>query len=298
MAVVSRHVGERASASRALPPWSEGSGAARTARVLSWLLVGVMAGTAAAGLWAPELYQDPVVVVAAERGANLVALVLIAPLLAWSTWASSRGGTLAPLVWLSLLAYSTYVSAFSMFGTALNDAFLAQLALFALSVYGLVFALTAVDVRELAAHHGPRTPARLVAALLLVLAVTMVGMWGWNVIRWSLSGALPTEAFPMPLDRVRLGYVMDAAVLAPAAVIAGVLLWMRRPWGYVLGTVVMTAVALVQIAYLSIQASISAAGVPDVPPVDVAYLPFIAVMVLAAVAMLRSARHRVPTERV
>lgn len=57
-----------------------------------------------------------------------------------------------------------------------------------------------------------------------------------------------------------------------------------------LGTVVMTAVALVQIAYLSMQAFVSAGDVLDVAPVDVAYLPFIAVMILAAIAMLRSAR--------
>jgi hypothetical protein len=266
--------------------------AARTARVISWLLAGVMAGTGAAGLWVPDLYRDPSVVVAATRGTDLIAVIVIAPLLAWSTWASARGEVTATLVWLGVLAYSTYVSAFAVFGLAFNDVFLAHLAMFALSVYGLVFAVVAVDGRQLVLHFGARTPARMVATLLLMMAVAMVWSWGLNIIRWSLTGELPTEAFPMPLDRVHLGYVMDVAVLAPAAVISALLLWRRRPWGYVLGTVVMTAVALVQIAYLSMQAFMWAAGVPGVAAVDVAYLPFIAIMVLAAAVMLRSARRR------
>ncbi len=293
MTAVSRQTREQAPVSREARPWFAAPGAVRTAQVLSWLLVVVMAGTAAAGLWVSQLYQDPVVVVAAERGANLVALVLVAPLLAWSTWAAARGSSLALLMWPSLLAYSTYMSAFSAFGTAFNDAFLAHLVQFALSVYGLVFVLVAVDARRLATHFGPRTPARLVGALLLLVAVSMAGAWGWSAIRWSLTGEQPLEAFPMPLERVHLGYVMDAAVLAPAAVIAGVLLWRRLPWGYVLGTVVMTAVAVVQIAYLSIQAFVFAAEVPGVAAVDVVYLPFVAVMVLAAIWMLRSVQHRV-----
>lgn len=70
-------------------------------------------------------------------------------------------------------------------------------------------------------------------------------------------------------------------------------LWQRRAWGYLLGTVVMTAVAAFQISYVCMQAFIHAAGVPGVAAVDGVYLPFVAVMVAAAGAMLSS----VPTRR-
>lgn len=266
-------------------------GAARTARVMSWVLVALLAGTAAAGLWVPDLYQDPVVVAAQSRGADLISL-LVVPLLAWSTWAAGRDSALGTLTWLSALTYLVYAMPFMVFGAAFNDAFVAHMAVFALALYGLVLALVSLDAHAVAARFAPRTPARWVAALLLLLALMMIGLWGWSSIRWSLTGAPPTEAFPVPIERVHLGYVMDAAVLAPACAIAGLLLWQRRAWGYVLGTAVMTAVAAFQITYTSMQAFIHAADVPGVAAVDWAYLPFVAVMVAAAGAMLRSARSR------
>lgn len=265
---------------------------ARVARAMSAVLVVVLAATAAAGPWVPGLYQDPVVVTATTRGVDLTSLVLIAPALALATWAAGRDSALGLLGWLGLLAYLSYVLAFVVFGTSFNDAFVAHMAAFALALYGLVLGLVSVDARAVAARFSPRTPARWVAALLLLLAVTMIGMWSYSSIRWSVAGDLPTEAFPSPLDRVHLGYVMDAAVLAPAAIIAGVTLWGRRAWGYVLGAVVMTAVALVQVTYLSMQAFVHAADVPGVAAVDVAYLPFVAVMVGAAAAMLVSVARR------
>jgi len=47
-----------------------------------------------------------------------------------------------------------------------------------------------------------------------------------------VTGLLPADV--MPPQAVHLVYALDLGVLAPAFIVSGVLLWLRRPWGAVL----------------------------------------------------------------
>ena len=47
-----------------------------------------------------------------------------------------------------------------------------------------------------------------------------------------MTGLLPADV--MPPQAVHLVYALDLGVLAPAFIVSGVLLWLRRPWGAVL----------------------------------------------------------------
>src|SRR4051812_19978970 len=77
----------------------------RSARVMSVMILALMAVESVAGLWVKGLYRDPPPVAAMLRAYDLVTLVIVVPALALALLVSGRRGRLAQLVWLSALAY-------------------------------------------------------------------------------------------------------------------------------------------------------------------------------------------------
>jgi hypothetical protein len=260
------------------------------ARIMSVLILALMAVQAVCGLWIAGVYRDPPEVVAMLRGYDLVTLVVVVPALALSVlppWRDTRG---ARLVWLSVPAYGVYNYAFYVFATAFNTLFLVHVAVFALCVFTLAIGLSTVDTAGIAAGFHARTPVRVVGAVLVVLATTLAGMWVVNTVRFAVTGALPHESYLVaPITVTHLGYVLDLALFAPACALAGVLLWRRRPWGYVLGAVVLLFGTVYQLCYLAALAFQSWMRVPGArsDPAD----PFIlAMLALSTVLLLAGLR--------
>jgi hypothetical protein len=270
-------------------------------RILSVVTLALMAAASVCGLAIPGVYRDPTPVVAVLRGYDLITLVLVVPALAVTVltpWRATRTGL---LVWLSTLAYGVYTYAFNLFGTAFGPLFLVHVAVFGLCVYTLAIGLATLDVTDLAAAFRARTPVRLVAALLILLGGALAGMWIVNALRFAVTGVVPQESvLVLPSTHTHLGYVLDLALFAPAGVLAGVLLWRRRPWGYPLAAVVLLFGGVLQLCYLAALAFQAWSGVPGATGFDPAEPVILAVFVIDAVLLLaglRPQRDRVSRRR-
>ena len=88
--------------------------------------------------------------------------------------------------------------------------------------------------------------ARAVAGFTTLVGLALIGAWGGFSVRFAVNGTLPQDVMPPPA--IHLVYALDLGVLAPAFVIAGVLLWLRKPWGAVLAVAVNASGA----AYLTV----------------------------------------------
>ena len=102
----------------------------------------------------------------------------------------------------------------------------------------------------------------------------LLGAWGTISVRFAVTGDLPENV--MPPSAVHLVYALDMGVLAPAFLIAGVMLWRRMPWGSVLAVAVNASGA----AYLAVlwavggfQADAGIAGTSWLSPVAVGSTP-------------------------
>jgi hypothetical protein len=244
----------------------------RLARTLSAAVALLTAASSATGLLLHNLYQDPAPLVAALRGYDLVALVVGVPLLTAALARARHGSPRAVLLWAGALAYVVYHYAVHVFGTAFNALFLVHLAAFFLSGLALVVLLRSLDVDALIAGFRSGTPVRAVGGALAALAVALGGMWTYYSVRFALTGATPGESrLVLPLSSVHLGYVLDLVLLVPSYAAAAVLLWRRRPWGVVAGTVLLVAGALSQLDYvvaLLVQAASEVPGATAFDPVE------------------------------
>jgi hypothetical protein len=251
-------------------------------------LIVMQAVASAAGLLVPGLYQDEIWAASTMRGGDLVSLAVGVPLFTIALLMAARGSYRGQLVWIGMLAYTLYNSAYYALGAAFNDIFLLHVGLLVLSIVTLVLGLANLDVTGIAARFSPRTPARLAGAFLLLVAAGMGGMWIWSSIGFALTGEIATGA--IPLAAVHLVYVLDLTLLVPGLAIGGLLLWRRSAWGWVAGTA-MSVLGAVYLLNLFVSGVFQArAGVPGVQPVAWNVLVLGAIFAATAVALLRGLR--------
>lgn len=198
------------------------------------LLLLILAGTAvqsALGL-AFNPYRDVDWIALGWLGNDGVTLCLVCPLLAASLSGPRPGAPRWQVIRLGMLGYAVYNYAFYMLGASLNAMFPLYIALFAAAVVALVSDLTAARVASIARAYSSRTPVRILggylAGVAICLSAVWLGMWGLHVFAGRAAPGSP-EVF-------RLVAALDLGFMVPALSIGGVLLWRRRPLGYVLGS--------------------------------------------------------------
>jgi hypothetical protein len=246
------------------------------------------------GLLLDEVYVGDIATAAMLRGYDVVTLIVVVPAL-FLAWVRARGGSeWARLIMASLLLYLAYTYAYYLFGTGFNDLLLLHTVVFSGSLAALILSLVSLDPDRLVVGFSTRTPVRAVATVLGVLAVALGGMWLAVCVNYLLSESPPTGSALVETDTVvKLGIVLDLTVLVPLYLVAAVLLWRRRPWGFVLATLVLVSGVLHQVSYLVALIAQKLAGVPDAVAFD-PLEPAILLLYVAATVGLLAGRRRVP----
>jgi hypothetical protein len=219
---------------------------------LSWLVVALALLASGVGLlWQPGadptdfttarqqrvelagdgLYQyDTVFVAAGQRGTDVVTLCLGIPLLIWVTARYRRGSVRGALLMTGTLAYFLYVYGSMALGTvAYNDLFLVYVVAAAASLYALLAAFRSVDVAELGARISASSPHRGLGIFMLISGLVTTVVWTTPIVAAAVSRQVPErlDSYSTPVTTT-----LDVAVIAPAAVLAGLLLLRRDALGY------------------------------------------------------------------
>jgi hypothetical protein len=191
-----------------------------------------MVTQSALGLLFPGEYRDADWIKAAWFGNDWITLLVAVPLLVLALGSARHGSRRALLLWLGVLGYAVYNYAFYTFGAALNRFFALYVLALVLAFVTVIVSLPRLDIAGLARAFRPQTPVRLIGACLTAigacLAVVWLAMWAAYVFA-GVSLPIEPEAF-------KLIAALDLALMVPALMFGGVLLWQRRAWGYVLAS--------------------------------------------------------------
>ena len=197
-------------------------------------------------------------------------------------------------IWLGLLFYGVYNFAYYAYGAAFSDVFLLHVAAYSLSMIGLILLGASIDVRRVAAGVAGGRRARVVAGFTTVVGLALIGAWGGLSVRFAVTGELPQDV--MPPAAVHLVYALDMGILAPAFVIAGVLLWRRTPWGAVLAVAINASGA----AYLTVLEFVGGfqanAGIDGKTWASPTAIGAVALCLAATLVLLVRPHHRVTQE--
>ena len=209
----------------------------KTITILSSLIAVLMAVASAAGLFA-SLYRDNALVTSALRGNDMATLAVAVPLLVVAMLMARRGSLRAYLIWMGMLGYSVYNYLFYLYGSAFNEMFLAYVALFSLGMYALILGLGRLDVEALGSKFGLGGYTRWICIYLFFFALMLGGIEVARASTIFFTGQPNPDIlkFDHPTAVV---YATDLGVLIPGILVGAVLLWNRKPWGYLIVTVLM-----------------------------------------------------------
>lgn len=208
----------------------------RAAYVLSTLVAALAAAASAVGAFT-GVYRDNLFVSSQLVGNDWVTLFVAVPLLLAALALSRRGSRRARLAWLGVLDYMLYNYGFYLFGAAFNPLFLVYSALFALSILALVLSVPRLDAGAIAGSFSARFPARMVAGWMAFVALGLGGVWTAVSIESALSGK-PPAVVAQTGHPTSVVFALDLTILVPFLVLGALLLWRRRPWGFVVAAIV------------------------------------------------------------
>jgi hypothetical protein len=226
----------------------------------------LMAVQAGIGLLIPSVYRDTGWVTAAWYGNDIVTLIVVVPILAWSLWTARRGSLRAELVWYAVLGYAVYNYAYYLFGTALNAMFPLYAVLFVLPLIGLVLALGNLEPAMVAGSYAPGLARGWIAGYMLLTGIGLTIAWIAQWAAYVFAGTVPS----IGVDAFQLVAAMDLTFMVPWFLIGGVLLLRRAAWGFVVAPIIVmqgAAYTLVLTATSAVAASRGIAGTAEQIPI-------------------------------
>ncbi len=154
-------------------------------------------------------------------------LIIGVPILLGSIWLDRRGKYIGQLLWPGALMYTLYNYLAYVVALPISWLYIAYLLIVALGIYSLVPAVANIDFDTAQARLKGRVPDHFAGAVLLLLG-------GFVFIR--VFGVITSaELSAATVEITERSLLLADALLAPAWIIGGVMLWMRKPLGYATG---------------------------------------------------------------
>ena len=230
------------------------------------------------------LYRyDTINAASQEVGQDIVTLIIGIPLLITAIVLTRKGSLRGRLLLTGALGYFLYTYAGMSFLTAFNSLFLVYVALFSLSLFAFILALSGLDPADVVGHVSDRFPRRTIATYFIIVAAFLALAWLGLVGPPSLKGTPPAgleSAITMVIQ------TMDLGVIVPTSAMTAFLLLKKRPWGYTLSLVILMKILTMGTALISMIIVQMSAGVAVDPVVSFAFvLISISGITLAAVAL-------------
>jgi len=223
------------------------------------------------------LYEPYPASLAGLVGQDIVTLVVGLPSLVASVWLTTRGSPRGLLVWMGTLFYFAYSYYFYVTG-GFNALFLVYISIVSTSLYSMLSLLFNTDPQALKTRFNPRTPTRLISGFLVGYSLLFALMWVGLTFSTLVAGT--------QLDEVTHAVIaIDFTVLLPLLVFGGLLLWRRRPWGYVLGGFLLVKMATTGFT-LAFNTALGAWWARGIDPFNAFLFVLFALMATGSVALL------------
>lgn len=182
------------------------------------------------------LYQFESVTMAAQAKAqDIVTVFLGIPLLIISLNLTRKGLLKGRLLLAGTLGYFLYTYASYSFLAMYNPMFLIYVILLSTSFFAFTLMMMSFDLKKLSSRFQPKTPVKFIGYFLIFLAIIIALMWLGRIVNPLRAGIVPAELGHYTTLVIQ---ALDFAFVVPAAMLAGLLILRKKPFGYLLASVV------------------------------------------------------------
>jgi hypothetical protein len=233
-------------------------------------------------------YYDTVSMATQQQGNDLVTLLVGLPLLGISTWLTFRGSLRGRLLLTGTLGFFLYTYMSMSMLTAYNALFLVYVALFGLSLYAFILSMMSFDLKNLHQHFSPNLPRRWIAGLLFIIGGFLLFAWLGRIVPLLLQNQTPALENTTTL----VIQAMDLALIVPLAILSGILLLRRSPWGYLLASVALLKGVTLGLAVSTMSVMMALRGMPENLGIMVPFLVITLMTLIMAVLLLKNIKIR------
>jgi hypothetical protein len=207
-------------------------------------------------IWGEGRYQyDTSTVATGFLAGDVITLFLAIPTLVISILLYRRGSLKGGLLLSGALAYFLYNYTSMGFGAAYNNLFLTYTIIFSASLYGLILALLSFDPPALASHFGQGLPRKGIGIFLIVSGIILCLIWlAVSIVPALFANQVPAEAYYYTTFTTG---IIDIGLVAPALILAGILIRRGTPLGYLLASTMLIFTCI-------LGANLTAAGIIQV----------------------------------
>lgn len=179
---------------------------------------------------------DSVSIVAQGLASDFITLIIAVPVTLIALFYSYRNSFKAELVLTGMLGYFLYTYMSYVFLWNYNVLFIVYVAIMSLSFYGFIIMMTSFDLTSIKDHFIDPLKTKSIIGFQLFVAI-MVGMLWLSKLTPSWFNA----ATPVGLEHYTTLVIqaMDLGFIVPTTIISAILLYQRKPLGYLLSSVIL-----------------------------------------------------------
>ncbi|MDF2612264.1 MAG: hypothetical protein K0S71_50 [Clostridia bacterium] len=187
-------------------------------------------------IYGSGLYKNDSISVAAQgKASDFVTLVMGIPLLLLSGYFAVKGSFKGKLILTGTLGYFLYTYMSYTFLWMYNQFFIIYTLLMSLSLFAFIFTIMSFDVENIADKFKRQLPVKFLGGFQIFIAFTIGMLWLGKIAPSIFEGAVP-GGLEHYTTLVIQG--MDLGIVVPAALLSGILLIKRKPFGYLLSSVI------------------------------------------------------------
>lgn len=196
--------------------------------LIASILIALLSALASlAGLLSPDTLYPTETLRQFAVGNDVANLLIGLPILLGSIWLDRKGKYIGRLLWPGALMYTLYNYLAYAIALPVSWIYLSYLMIVAVSLYTLIAVFAGIDFNLAKQRLAESVPERLAAGVLILLGAFVF----LRVFAEVLGAANQVEY----LEQTEIALLLVDALLAPAWIIGGVLLWKRKPLGYAAG---------------------------------------------------------------
>lgn len=182
------------------------------------------------------LYSDDSISIVAQGTAqDIVTLALGIPLLILSLCMSLKGSLKGRLLLTGTLGYFLYTYISYVFLWMYNPMFIVYVILMSVSFFAFTLSLMSVDINNLSLSFNKKLPVKFLGGFQIIFAAALCLLWMGKIIPTITNGTVPIgleHYTTLVIQGLDLGFIV------PIALLSGVLLIKRKPFGYLLSSVI------------------------------------------------------------
>lgn len=237
-------------------------------------------------IYGKGLYMnDSVSAAVQELGQDMVTLCLGIPLLILSLYLFNKGLLRGRLLLTGTIGYFLYTYTSYSFLSMYNPLFLVYAALMSMSLYAFILSMMSFDIANISSYFNEKMNVKLLGGVLIFFASAIGLMWLKLITLPLIHGAAPSELEQYTTLVIQ---AMDLGFVVPATLLSGVLLIRKRPFGYLLSSVMIIKGITMLTATTAMVIMQVLAGVSVPPAVAIIFTAFNLVVILCLVHLMKN----------